>query len=208
MAHASGALPEVRLVGSFEEPRRRTAVAAKSKMRKTAIAGSAPGGVKEAAKLSHYDSAGRATMVDVSGKLPTVRTAEASARVVMSPKVLAALPANPKGDPFEVARIAGIQAAKRTWELIPLCHPVALSFVDISYSLCEDGVALLSRATTTAGTGVEMEALTAVSVAALTIYDMCKALDKGIEIRSIQLERKQGGKSGEYQRGAAGKNVI
>ena len=183
-------------------------MAAKSKMRKTAIAGSAPGGVKKAAKLSHYDSAGRATMVDVSGKLPTVRTAEASARVVMSPKVLAALPANPKGDPFEVARIAGIQAAKRTWELIPLCHPVALSFVDISYSLCEDGVALLSRATTTAGTGVEMEALTAVSVAALTIYDMCKALDKGIEIRSIQLERKQGGKSGEYQRGAAGKNVI
>ena len=133
-------------------------------------------------------------------KLPTVRTAEASARVVMSPKVLAALPANPKGDPFEVARIAGIQAAKRTWELIPMCHPVALSFVDISYSLCEDGVALLSRASTTAGTGVEMEALTAVSVAALTIYDMCKALDKGIEIRSIQLERKQGGKSGEYQR--------
>jgi cyclic pyranopterin phosphate synthase len=183
-------------------------MAAKSKMRKTAIAGSESAPAREAEpKLSHYDSAGRATMVDVSGKTPTVRTAEASARVVMSPKVLAALPANPKGDPFEVARIAGIQAAKRTWELIPMCHPVALSFVDISYSLCEDGVALLSRATTTAGTGVEMEALTAVSVAALTIYDMCKALDKGIEIRSIQLERKQGGKSGEYQRSSAGKSA-
>jgi cyclic pyranopterin phosphate synthase len=153
-----------------------------------------------APKLSHYDSSGRATMVDVSAKPPTVRTAEASAHVVMSPKVLAALPANPKGDPFEVARFAGIQAAKRTSELIPMCHPVALSFVDISYFLCEDGVALLSRASTTAGTGVEMEALTAVSVAALTIYDMCKALDKGIEIRSIQLERKRGGKSGEYRR--------
>jgi cyclic pyranopterin monophosphate synthase len=151
-------------------------------------------------KLSHYDAAGRATMVDVSGKLPTVRIAEASAMVVMSPQVLAALPANPKGNPFEVARIAGIQAAKRTSELIPMCHPVALSFVDISCSLCEDGVTLLSRASTTAETGVEMEALTAVSVAALTIYDMCKALDKGIEIRSIQLERKSGGKSGDYQR--------
>jgi cyclic pyranopterin phosphate synthase len=188
-------------------------MAAKSKMRKTAIAPSGLASSREAQtgaaqpKLSHYDSSGRATMVDVSGKTPTVRTAEASARVVMSPKVLAALPANPKGDPFEVARIAGIQAAKRTWELIPMCHPVALSFVDISYSLCEDGVALLSRATTTAGTGVEMEALTAVSVAALTVYDMCKALDKGIEIRSIQLERKQGGKSGEYQRSSSGKSA-
>jgi cyclic pyranopterin phosphate synthase len=189
-------------------------MAAKSKMRKTAIAGNGEALARlpqtrlaqtreVEPKLSHYDSSGRATMVDVSGKPATVRTAEASARVVMSPKVLAALPDNPKGDPFEVARIAGIQAAKRTWELIPMCHPVALSFVDISYSLCEDGVALLSRATTTAGTGVEMEALTAVSVAALTIYDMCKALDKSIEIRSIQLERKQGGKSGEYQRGKA-----
>jgi cyclic pyranopterin phosphate synthase len=139
-------------------------------------------------------------MVDVSGKSATVRTAEASARVLMSRKVLAALPQNPKGDPFEVARIAGIQAAKRTSELIPMCHPVALSFVDISYSLCEDGVNLLSRASTTAETGVEMEVLVAVSVAALTVYDMCKALDKGIEIRNIQLERKSGGKSGEYKR--------
>jgi cyclic pyranopterin phosphate synthase len=141
-------------------------------------------------------------MVDVSAKPPTARVAEASARVVMSPKVLAALPENPKGNPFEVARIAGIQAAKRTSELIPMCHPVPLSFIDISYSLCEDGVVLLSRAATTAGTGVEMEALTAVSVAALTVYDMCKALDKGIEIRYIQLEFKSGGKSGEYRRPA------
>jgi cyclic pyranopterin phosphate synthase len=141
-------------------------------------------------------------MVDVSGKSSTVRTAEASARVVMSAEVLAALADNPKGNPFEVARIAGIQAAKRTWDLIPMCHPVALSFVDISYSLCEDGVILCSKASTTAGTGVEMEALTAVSIAALTVYDMCKALDKGIVIRYIQLERKSGGKSGEYRRPA------
>jgi cyclic pyranopterin monophosphate synthase len=175
-------------------------MADKSKMRKTAIAGSGP----EGSQLSHYDGSGRATMVDVSGKLPTARTAEASAQVVMSPKVLAALAANPKGDPFEVARIAGIQAAKRTWDLIPMCHPVALSYVDISYAVCEDGVELLSQASTTAGTGVEMEALTAVSVAALTIYDMCKALDKGIEIRCIHLERKRGGKSGEYRRGGRG----
>ncbi len=171
-------------------------MAAKSKPSKTVSSQTAT----SQPKLSHYDASGRATMVDVSAKLPTARTAEASARVIMSARVLAALPSNPKGDPFEVARIAGIQAAKRTWELIPMCHPVALSFVDISYSLCEDGVDLLSRASTTAGTGVEMEALTAVSVAALTIYDMCKALDKGIEIRSIQLERKSGGKSGQYRR--------
>jgi cyclic pyranopterin phosphate synthase len=151
-------------------------------------------------ELSHYDSAGRATMVDVSDKTSTARTAEASAKVEMSPQVLAALKRNPKGDPFEVARIAGIMAAKRTSELIPMCHPVNLSHVDISYALCKDGVVLSSRATTMAGTGVEMEALTAVSVAALTVYDMCKALDKGIAIRSIQLERKSGGKSGEYQR--------
>lgn len=151
-------------------------------------------------ELSHYDRSGRATMVDVSAKLPSVRTAEASARVVMSPKVLSALSNNPKGDPFEVARIAGIQAAKRTAELIPMCHPIPLSYVDISYSVCEDGVQLLSQARTTAATGVEMEALTAVSVAALTVYDMCKALDKSIEIRYIQLERKSGGKSGDFKR--------
>ncbi len=171
-------------------------MAAKSKSAKTVSSQTPP----SPPKLSHYDASGHATMVDVSAKPPTARTAEASARVIMSAQVLAALPRNPKGDPFEVARIAGIQAAKRTSELIPMCHPVALSFVDISYSLCKDGVDLLSRASTTAGTGVEMEALTAVSVAALTIYDMCKALDKGIEIRYIRLERKSGGKSGQYLR--------
>jgi cyclic pyranopterin phosphate synthase len=158
-----------------------------------------PNGAPESG-LSHYDAGGRARMVDVSGKRATVRTAEASAQVMMSPKVLAALGQNPKGDPFEVARFAGIQAAKRTWELIPMCHALNLSHVDISYSLCEDGVVLSSLVSTTAETGVEMEALTAVSVAALTIYDMCKALDKGMVIRSIQLERKSGGKSGEYKR--------
>jgi len=154
----------------------------------------------KAGKLSHYDGAGRATMVDVSSKAPTARSAEASAKVILSREVMAALPDNPKGDPFEVARIAGIQAAKRTSDLIPMCHPLPLSFVDISYLLCEDGVELRSRASTTGGTGVEMEALTAVSVAALTVYDMCKALDKSIVIRSIQLERKSGGKSGDYRR--------
>lgn len=158
-------------------------------------------GAKQAQpKLSHYDAAGRAVMVDVSAKQPTARVAEASAFVSMAPEVVAALPANPKGDPFEVARIAGIQAAKQTPGLIPMCHPLPLSFVDISYALCEDGVSLRSRVSTRAETGVEMEALTAVSVAALTVYDMCKALDKGMEIRSIRLERKRGGKSGEYHR--------
>jgi cyclic pyranopterin monophosphate synthase len=151
-------------------------------------------------KLSHYDSAGRATMVDVSAKTATARTAEASAMVIMSSRVLRALPRNPKGDPLEVARIAGIQAAKRTSELIPMCHPVPLTHVDVQVELCENGVAIRSRATTTATTGVEMEALVAASVAALTIYDMCKALDKGIEIRQVVLQRKSGGKSGDYTR--------
>jgi cyclic pyranopterin phosphate synthase len=153
-----------------------------------------------AKKLSHYDSSGRARMVDVSEKRATKREAEASAFVEMSARVIAALPKNPKGDPLEVARIAGIQAAKRTSELIPMCHPVALAHVDVELTVCENGVAVRSKATTTAGTGVEMEALVAASVAALTVYDMCKALDKGIVIRDVALERKSGGKSGEYKR--------
>ena len=153
-----------------------------------------------AKKLSHYDAAGRARMVDVSGKLPTKREAEASAFVAMKSAVLAALPKNPKGDPLEVARIAGIMAAKRTAELIPMCHPLPLALVDVDVRLCENGVAITSKVTTTAETGVEMEALVAASVAALTIYDMTKAMDKGIEIREIVLERKSGGKSGEYRR--------
>jgi len=151
-------------------------------------------------KLSHYDGAGRARMVDVSGKSATKREAEASAFVAMSPAVLAALPKNPKGDALEVARIAGIMAAKRTAELIPMCHPLPLALVDVDLRLCENGVAITSKVATTAETGVEMEALVAVSVSALTIYDMLKGADKGIEIREIVLERKSGGKSGEYRR--------
>jgi cyclic pyranopterin phosphate synthase len=151
-------------------------------------------------KLSHYDRAGRAKMVDVSAKSVTKRTATASAFVAMKPAVLKVLPKNPKGDALEVARLAGIMAAKRTSELIPMCHPLPLAHVDVTLRLCENGVAITSQVTTTAATGVEMEALTAVSVAALTVYDMCKALDKGIEIREIALERKTGGKSGGYIR--------
>jgi len=151
-------------------------------------------------RLSHYDRGGRARMVDVSGKSATRREAEASGFVAISSAVLAALPSNPKGDPLEVARVAGIMAAKRTWELIPMCHPLPLSLVDVEVRVCENGLAITSKVATTAETGVEMEALTAVSVAALTIYDMLKAADKGIEIREIVLERKSGGKSGDYRR--------
>lgn len=155
-----------------------------------------------AKKLSHYDRAGRARMVDVSGKSPTRREAEASAFVVVKPAVLAALPDNPKGDPLEVARFAGIMAAKRTAELIPMCHPLPLAQIDVDVRLCENGLAITSKVATTAETGVEMEALVAVSVSALTIYDMLKALDKSIEIREIALQRKSGGRSGDYTRAA------
>jgi cyclic pyranopterin monophosphate synthase len=151
-------------------------------------------------KLSHYDAAGQARMVDVSAKQPTLREAEARAFVAMGRAVMRALPQNPKGDPLEVARVAGIMAAKRTAELIPMCHPVPLSKVDVQLKVRKDGVAIRSFARTTAVTGVEMEALVAASVTALTVYDMCKALDKGIEIREIALVRKSGGKSGDYQR--------
>lgn len=159
----------------------------------------------KAKKLSHYDSAGRASMVDVSAKQPTLREAEAHAFVAMKRDVLDALPRNPKGDPLEVARVAGIMAAKRTSELIPMCHPLPLSKVDVRLQIERKGIAIRTLARTTAATGVEMEALVAASVAALTIYDMCKALDKGIEIREITLERKSGGKSGDYVRRAPGK---
>jgi len=152
------------------------------------------------AKLTHYDGRGQARMVDVSAKQPTRREAEASAFVALSPRVLKALPQNPKGDPLEIARFAGIAAAKRTPELIPMCHNVPLSYIDVHTKLCKNGVEIAARASTTAVTGVEMEALVAASVAALTVYDMCKALDKGIEIRDIVLERKSGGKSGDYRR--------
>jgi cyclic pyranopterin phosphate synthase len=152
------------------------------------------------AKLSHYDNAGRARMVDVSDKAQTSRVAEASAFVAMAPGVLKALQSNPKGDATETARLAGIMAAKKTAELIPLCHPLPLSHIDVELRQCENGIAISSKVKTTAETGVEMEALVAASVAALTVYDMCKAMDKGIEIREIVLQRKSGGKSGDYVR--------
>lgn len=139
-------------------------------------------------------------MVDVGAKPATRRVATARAFVAMTQEVLAALPRNPKGNPLEVARIAGIQAAKRTADLIPLCHPLPLSHVDVTAEVEDSGVAVTATASTQAATGVEMEAMTAASVAALTVYDMCKALDKGIEIRSIVLIEKAGGKSGHYVR--------
>jgi cyclic pyranopterin phosphate synthase len=139
-------------------------------------------------------------MVDVSAKSATAREAEASAFVAMKPEVLKALGNNPKGDPLEVARLAGIMAAKKTAELIPLCHPLPLSHIDVELRQCENGIAISSTVRTTAETGVEMEALVAASIAALTVYDMCKALDKGIEIREVMLQRKAGGKSGDYVR--------
>ncbi len=151
-------------------------------------------------KLSHYDDAGRARMVDVSAKTPTRREAEASAFVQMKPAILKALPNNPKGDPLEVARVAGIMAAKRTAELIPMCHPLPLAHVAVDIRLCENGVAITTKVATTAETGVEMEALVAASISALTIYDMLKGMDKAIEIREIVLQRKTGGKSGDYRR--------
>lgn len=151
-------------------------------------------------KLSHYDSAGAARMVDVSSKTETKRTARARAFVRISPRVLKKLPDNPKGNPLEIARIAGICAAKRTWELIPLCHPLMLSHADVELTVENNGVSISASAATTGPTGVEMEALTAVTVAALTVYDMTKALDKSIEISDICLVEKTGGKSGEYRR--------
>ncbi len=154
----------------------------------------------ELEKLSHYDAAGQARMVDVSAKQATKRTATATAFIELSAAVLAALPANPKGNPLEVARFAGIQAAKRTSELIPMCHPLPLTHVDVEADIVAAGVRIRATASTTGQTGVEMEALTAASVAALTVYDMTKALDKSIVIRNIQLEQKSGGKSGDYKR--------
>jgi cyclic pyranopterin phosphate synthase len=151
-------------------------------------------------ELSHFDDAGQAGMVDVSGKQVSRRSASASAFVELSAAVLAALPVNPKGNPLEVARFAGIQAAKRTADLIPMCHPLALTHVDVQAEIVAGGVRITATVATVGPTGVEMEALTAASVAALTVYDMTKALDKGIVIRSVQLEAKTGGKSGDYSR--------
>ncbi len=153
-------------------------------------------------QLSHVDEQGRVRMVDTGNKAISARRAVASARVLMSAETVAALREHrtPKGDPLEAARLAGIMAAKRTADLIPLCHPLPLTHVDIQAQVEESGVSLQAEVSTNAQTGVEMEALTAVSVAALTIYDMCKALEKGITITDIRLESKTGGKSGDYQR--------
>jgi cyclic pyranopterin phosphate synthase len=151
-------------------------------------------------KLSHYDDAGNARMVDVSAKAETKRTARAHAFVKIRRDVLEKLPQNPKGNPLEVARIAGITASKRTSELIPMCHPLMLTHADLEVTVEAGGVRIVSTASTTAQTGVEMEALTAAAVAALTVYDMTKALDKAIEIQDLYLLEKTGGKSGDYRR--------
>lgn len=155
--------------------------------------------------FSHLDAQGRARMVDVGDKAPTQRVARAEAIVQMSPGLLEKLRDRrlPKGDPFEVVRIAGIQAAKKTSELIPLCHPLPLAQVDVDIELTPTGARIQTLARTTAETGVEMEALVAASVAALTLYDMCKAVDKGIEIGPVRLLEKTGGKSGEWRRALA-----
>ncbi len=158
--------------------------------------------MSKATTLSHYDDAGSARMVDVTAKSETKRTARAQAFVRMSPKVLRALATNPKGNPLEVARIAGICAAKKTSELIPMCHPLLLSHINVDVHVVKGGVRIEASVTTTAPTGVEMEALTAASVAALTVYDMTKALDKAIEIQDVFLLTKTGGKSGDFDRGS------
>jgi cyclic pyranopterin monophosphate synthase len=151
-------------------------------------------------KLSHFDSAGQPRMVDVGDKGVTKRTARAHAFVRMRREVLDALPNNPKGNPLDVARMAGVMAAKKTSDLIPLCHSLPLAHADVEITVEPDGIRIVASATTTAQTGVEMEALTAASVAALTIYDMTKALDKRIEIQDIWLLEKTGGKSGDFKR--------
>jgi cyclic pyranopterin phosphate synthase len=156
------------------------------------------------AQLSHVDDQGRVRMVDTGNKEITARRAVASAKVLMSGATVAALREHrtPKGDPLEAARLAGIMAAKRTSDLIPLCHPLPLTHIDVRATVEDSGVVLEAEVSTNAQTGVEMEALTAVSVAALTIYDMCKALEKGMTITDVRLERKSGGKSGDYERKA------
>jgi cyclic pyranopterin monophosphate synthase len=154
---------------------------------------------KDSKQLSHYDRAGRASMVDVSDKALTHRQAAASVLVKMKPQTLRAMKNNPKGDPLEISRVAGIAAAKRTAELIPLCHPLLLSHVDVQAEFCKNGVMISATVRSTGPTGVEMEALTGAAVAALTLYDMCKALDHGIEITRLRLLHKSGGKSGEYR---------
>lgn len=162
------------------------------------------------ARLSHFGDAGEVKMVDVSQKTVTTRTAVAQGFVKMKPAVVRAVRRlrNPKGNPLEIARIAGISAAKRTAEWIPLCHPLPLTHIDVTATLCQNGVEVRSEVTATAQTGVEMEALVAVTTAALTVYDMCKALDKGMEITGIVLLKKTGGKSGDFYRPGAAKRTA
>ena len=151
-------------------------------------------------KPTHFDATGRVRMVDISAKAGTLRQAVAEAHVKMSAKTLSALPRNPKGNPLEIARIAGIAAAKKTADLIPLCHTLLLTHADVETRVGRDGVRIRSTVRSAGPTGVEMEALTAAAVAALTVYDMCKALDHGIEISALRLLEKSGGKSGTYIR--------
>lgn len=155
-------------------------------------------------KLSHYDERGLARMVDVSEKSVTVRLARAHGFIRMSPAALSAVRRlkNPKGNPLEVARVAGIAAAKRTAELIPMCHPLWLTYIDVDCRIQKKGIGIETRVTSKGETGVEMEALTAAAVTALTVYDMCKALDRRMEIGKIHLVEKRGGKSGIFRRGA------
>ena len=138
-------------------------------------------------------------MVDVSEKAMSDRCAVASVLVKMNARTLRMIRRNPKGDPLQIARIAGISAAKKTAELIPLCHPLFLSHIDVEAELCKNGILISAKTRTTGPTGVEMEAMTAAAVAALTVYDMCKALDRGIEITRLRLLEKSGGKSGIYR---------
>ena len=153
--------------------------------------------------LTHLDEAGSARMVDVGEKPPTKRVAVASARVITRPDVIAAIRAGTlaKGDVLAVARVAGIQAAKRTSDLIPLCHPLSIDRIGVDLELGETEIAVRAEVASTGKTGVEMEALTAASVTALTIYDMCKAMDRRMTIAAVQLEEKSGGKSGHFMRG-------
>jgi cyclic pyranopterin phosphate synthase len=161
-------------------------------------------------RLSHMDDEGRVKMVDTSAKAVTTRRAVASAQVLMSPETVAAVREHrtPKGDPLETARLAGIMAAKRTAELIPLCHPLPLTHVDVRTEISDTGVSIQAEAATQAQTGVEMEALTAATVAALTVYDMCKAVDKAMTITDVRLEMKTGGKSGDYRRNKRGGSRV
>lgn len=153
-------------------------------------------------RLTHVDETGAARMVDVSEKSVTARVAAASGRVLVSPEVVALLRGEgvPKGDALAVARIAGIMGAKQTPSLIPLCHPLAISGVEVELSVADDAVEITARVRTTDRTGVEMEALTAVSVAGLTVVDMVKAVDKGAVITDVRVESKSGGKSGDWRR--------